>query len=85
MVPEILSGLSGSRPEKLLILGFESSLFTYISMLKKFGHFLVNRSCDTGGGFRSPTPVDGKDILIPCKIRLLHCNARTTLKAPFEI
>ena len=44
------------RPEKLLILGFESSTFTYISMLKKFGHSLMNSSQDTGGGFRSPPP-----------------------------
>ena len=36
------SGLSVSRPEKSLILNFESSLFTYISMLKRFGHFLMN-------------------------------------------
>ena len=50
------SGLSGSRPEKFLILGFESSIFTYISMLKNFGHFLMNSSRDIGGGFRSPPP-----------------------------
>ena len=34
-------GLSVSRPEKSLILNFESSLFTYISMLKRFGYFLM--------------------------------------------
>ena len=44
------------RPEKLLILGFESSTFTYISMLKKFDHFLMNSSRDTGGGIQEPTP-----------------------------
>ena len=59
------SGLSGSRPKKLLILGFESSTFTYISLLKKFGHFLMNSSRDTGGGLQEPPPVRGKDILIP--------------------
>ena len=59
------SGLSGSRPEKLLILGFESSTFTYISMLKKFGHFLMNSSRDTGGGASGAPPARGKDILIP--------------------
>ena len=63
------SGLSGSRPEKLLILGFESSTFTYISMLKKFGHFLMNSSRDTGG-LQEPPPVRGKDILIPYGIGL---------------
>merc|ERR1711951_161895 len=64
------SGLSGSRPEKLLILGFESSTFTYISMLKKFGHFLMNSSRDTGGGLQEPPPVRGKDNLIPYGIGL---------------
>ena len=68
------SGLSGSRPEKLLILGFESSTFTYISLLKKFGHFLMNSSRDTGGGFRSPPPARGKDILIPHRIGLKNDN-----------
>ena len=63
-------GLSGSRPEKLLILGFESSTFTYISMLKKFGHFLMNSSRDTGGASGAPPPVRGKDILIPYGIGL---------------
>ena len=50
------SGLSGGRPGKFLILGFESLIFIYISMLKKCGHFLMNSSRDTGGGFRSPPP-----------------------------
>ena len=70
MVPEISSskgkshnsgsqaypGLSVSRPEKSLILDFESSLFSYISMLKRFGHFLMNSSRDRGGGSLSPPP-----------------------------
>ena len=57
------SGLSGSRPEKLLILGFESSTFTYISLLKKFGHFLMNSSRDTGGGLQ-----EGEQELRPWEI-----------------
>ena len=58
----------------MLILGFESSTFTYISMLKKFGHFLMNSSRDTGGGLQEPPPVRGKDILIPYGIglKILH-------------
>ena len=67
------SGLSGGRPGKFLILGFESLIFIYISMLKKCGHFLMNSSRDTGGGFRSPPPARGKDILIPHRIGLSGC------------
>ena len=59
MVPEILSSKGKSHNsasqayqavglKSRLIQGFESSLFTYISMLKKFGHFLMNSSRDQG-------------------------------------
>ena len=54
----------------MLILGFESSTFTYISLLKKFSHFLMNSSRDTGGRLQEPPPARGKDILIPHRIGL---------------
>ena len=44
-------------------------------MLKKFGHFLMNSSRDTGGGASGAPPVRGKDILIPYGIGLSNLRS----------